>query len=152
MVIFVAWIAFIHEKVCKNKDFCGTILPAEKDKILEFNQYMKPDKMPCIIYANMEFLIKKIDACANNPENISTIKIGEHIPCGYSMSTMWAFDHIENKYTLYHRKDSIKKFCESLREHVKNILDFEKKKMLSLDKELKSHQDAKYVIFVEKSL
>ena len=61
--------------------------------------------MPCIIYGNMEFLIKKIDACANNPENISTIKIGEHIPCGYSMSTMWAFDHIENKYTLYHRKD-----------------------------------------------
>ena len=37
----------------------------------------------------------------------------------------------------------MKKFCESLKEHVKNILDFEKKKMLSLTKELKSHQDAK---------
>ena len=30
-----------YEKVCKNKDFCGIILPPEKDKILEFNQYMK---------------------------------------------------------------------------------------------------------------
>ena len=38
----------------------------------------------------------------------------------------------------------MKKFCESLREHVKNIIDFEKKKMLTLIKEeLKSHQDAK---------
>ena len=38
----------------------------------------------------------------------------------------------------------MKKFCESLREHAKNIIDFEKKKMLLLTKEeLKSNQDAK---------
>ena len=32
--------------------------------------------------------LKKIDEYANNPENSSTKKIGEHIPCGYSMSTI----------------------------------------------------------------
>ena len=57
---------------------------SENDKLLEFNQYMKPDKMP-YIYALMESLIKKMDGCVNNPENSSTTKIGEHIPCGYSM-------------------------------------------------------------------
>ena len=35
---------------------------------------MKLDKMPYIIYANIESLIKKIDRCANNPENSSTKK------------------------------------------------------------------------------
>ena len=50
---------------------------------------MKPDKMSCIIYADIESLIKKINGCANNPENFSTTKIGEHIPCGYSISTIW---------------------------------------------------------------
>ena len=59
------------------------------------------------------------------------------------MSTIWAFDHIENKHTLYRGKDCIKKFCESLREHAKNIIDFDKKKMLPLKEELKSYQDAK---------
>ena len=60
------------------------------------------------------------------------------------MSTIWAFDHIESKNALYRRKDCMKKFCTSLREHTKNIIDFEKKKMLPLTKEeLKSHQDAK---------
>ena len=58
---------------------------SEKDKILEFNQYMKSDKMSHVIYADKESLITKIDGCANNPENSSTLKIGEHIPCGYSM-------------------------------------------------------------------
>ena len=43
--------------------------------------------MPYIIYADLRSLIKKIDRCANNPEHSSTTKIGEHIPCGYLMST-----------------------------------------------------------------
>ena len=35
-------------------------MPLEKDKVLEFNQYMKSDKMSYIIYTDMESLIKKI--------------------------------------------------------------------------------------------
>ena len=54
-----------------------------------------------------------------------------------------AFDHIENKHSLYCRKDFLKTFCEFLIEHAKNLIDFEKKKkMLFTEKELKSHQDA----------
>ena len=63
---------------------------------------MKSDKMPYIIYADLESLIKKIGQCANKPEKSSTKKLGEHIPCGYYMSTIWAFDNIKYKHTLYH--------------------------------------------------
>ena len=67
------------------------------------------------------------------------------------MSRISASDHIENKHTLYRGKDCMKKFCESLREHKKIIIDFEKRRILPLMKEeLKSHQDVKNVIFVEK--
>ena len=52
-------------------------MPSEKDKISEFSQYMKSDKMPYIIYADIEPLIKKTDGCANNPENSSATKISE---------------------------------------------------------------------------
>ena len=70
-------------------------MPSEKDNILKFSQYMNSDKIPCIIYADIDPLIKKkIDECANYPENSSTTKISEHALCGYSMSTMWAFDYI----------------------------------------------------------
>ena len=76
-------------------------MPSEMDNTLEFNQYMKSDKMPYIIYAGIESLIRKIDRCANNPEKSSTTKISEHIFWGYLMSTIWAFDHIEKKNILY---------------------------------------------------
>ena len=50
-----------HEKVCKNKDFCGIVIPLQKDKILEFNEYMKSDKMVCIIYPDTEILIRNTE-------------------------------------------------------------------------------------------
>ena len=36
-------------------------MSSEKDNILEFNQYVKWNKMPCIIYADIESITKKID-------------------------------------------------------------------------------------------
>ena len=89
--------------------------------------------MPYIIYADIECLIKKEDNCKKNPQKSSITKIEKNIPCRYSTSTIWAFDHIENKHSLYHGEDCMKTFCESLREHVENIIDFEKK-MLPLTK------------------
>ena len=49
----------MHKKtkdfVCKNKDFCNNIIIiSECNKILEFNQYQKSDKVPFIIYADLE--------------------------------------------------------------------------------------------------
>ena len=70
-----------HEIVCKNKHLCGIAMPSEKDNILEFNQYMNSYKMPYLIYADIESLIRKINGFANNPENSSATKIGDYIPC-----------------------------------------------------------------------
>ena len=88
---------------------------------------MKSDKIPYIIYADTESLIRKINGCANNPEKSSTMKVGEYVPCGYSISTIFGFDHIENKHGLYRGKDCMKNFCDSLKERAKNIVLFENK-------------------------
>ena len=59
----------------------------EDTKILEINQCQKSNKAPFIIYANLEYLIEKIDGCKNNSDTSFITKIGEHIPSGFSMST-----------------------------------------------------------------
>ena len=76
-------------------------MPSENTKILELNQYQKSDKATFIIYADLECLIEKIDGSKNNPENLSTTKVGEHIPSGFSMFTISSFKSIENKYNAY---------------------------------------------------
>ena len=73
-------------------------MPFKDTQILEFNQCHKSDETPSTIYADLEFLIKKVDGCKNNLEKSSKTKIGEYIPCRCSMSAIWIFDGIENKH------------------------------------------------------
>ena len=132
----------------KNKDFREIVVPSEKDNISKFNQCMKSDKMPYIIYADIEFLIRKIDGCANNLEKSSTTKVVEHIPCGNSTSTIWGLDHVENKHTLYRGKVYAKN-----REYVKHIIDFEKKKKFTVNKKrIKITSRRKSMLFCEKRI
>ena len=45
-----------------------------------FNQNKTIDKVSFMIYADLEYLVGKIDGCKNNSENLSTTKVCEHIP------------------------------------------------------------------------
>ena len=67
------------------------------------------------------------------------------------MSTIWGFDSIENKHILYCGEGCMKNFCKPLREHTKNIIDFEKKKVLTKE-EIKSYQDAKISYICRKKI
>ena len=55
----------------------------EDTKILDFNEYQKSDKTLFIIYADFECIIEKIYECKNNPENLFTTKLSDHIPSGF---------------------------------------------------------------------
>ena len=137
-MVFIVWIAFIpseqknnlqsHKNVCENKNFFNIVMSSENTKILEFNQYQKSDKARFIIYADFECIIEKIDGRKNNTENSSTTKVSEHIPSGFSTSTISSFRSTENKHDLCREKDSMKKFFEFLREHTMKIINFKKKK------------------------
>ena len=72
--------------------------------------------------------LKTLGGYANNQKNSSTTKIGEHIPCKHSMSNIWTLDDIGNNHTLSRGEDCMKKFCSFLKDHIKNKLNFEKKK------------------------
>ena len=60
--------------------FSNVIMSFEDTKISEFNQYLKSDKAPFIIYEDLEYIIKNNDGYKNIPENSSAAKISEHIP------------------------------------------------------------------------
>ena len=109
MIFFVS-IAFIPLEQKTNLDtikeyakrnFCNLIIPSEDTKILEFNENQKSDGALFIIYAYLECLVEKIDGSKSNPENSFTTKVGEHIPSGFSMSTISSFKTIENKHDVY---------------------------------------------------
>ena len=58
-----------HKKVCENKDLYNIAMYSEDTEVLQFNQYQKSGEAPFVIYADLEYLIEKIDGRKNNPEN-----------------------------------------------------------------------------------
>ena len=49
-----------HERVCNDRDFCYLKMHDEDNKILEYISGEKSLKVPFIIYADLECLLKKI--------------------------------------------------------------------------------------------
>ena len=98
-------------------------MPSEDTKILEFNQNQEFYKPPFSIYADLECLIEKTDGCEINHQISYTTKVSQHIPSGFSMSTISSNNSIEIKHYVYRGKDCMKKFCDSFREHVSKIIN-----------------------------
>ena len=96
-VVFIVWIAFTLLKQKRNLNYIknfvkiksfSIVMPSENTKLIDFNQCQKSDKALFIIYADIGCLIHTIVGFKNNSENSSTTKEGEHIPSGFSMSTI----------------------------------------------------------------
>ena len=56
-----------------------------------------------------------MDGCKNNLETASTTRVSDHIPSGFSMSTICYFRSIENKHHIYRDKDCMRKFFRVLK-------------------------------------
>ena len=66
--------------------------------------------MSFVVYEDREGIIKKIYKYKNNPEHLSTIKVGEHqVLSGFSMSTISSFRSKENNFDVYRSKNCIKR-------------------------------------------
>ena len=68
-------------------------------------------KDPFIVYADLQSLLEKMNACLNNPKKSSTTKINKHTPSGYSLFTHCSFDATKNKLDYYRRKNCMKNIC-----------------------------------------
>ena len=53
-------------------------MPKKDNKILKYNHGDKSMKVLFINYADLEYLLEKIQTCNNNPKKLSTTKIIKH--------------------------------------------------------------------------
>ena len=104
-----------HENVCKIHDYCCIEIPEKSKNILKYNHGEKYMKVPFIVYADTESLLKKMDAYRSNPGNLSTTKIIKHTASGYSLFTHCSFANTKNKHNCNKGKDCMKNFSGDLK-------------------------------------
>ena len=78
-------------------------MPDEDNKFLKYIPGEKSLKVPFIIYADTECLLKKIKTYQNN----KTEKKATHRPSGYSLVTCCSFDKSKNERKYYRGEENI---------------------------------------------
>ena len=137
-----------HKKICENHDYCHVEMPIKGSNTIKYNHGEKSIKIPFTIYVDLECLLEKMSTCQNNPNKSSTTKINKHTPSCYSIFTNCSFDESKNKISYYIGDDCMKKFCKDLREHSTKIINYEKKKMISLTTEEKVRYNKQKVCYI----
>ena len=123
-------------------------MPNKDNNLIKYNQVDKSLKLPFIIYADLECLLKKIDTCQNNPDLSSATKINQHIPSGYSIYTSCSFDKSNNKLSYYRGEDCMRRFCKDLKDHATKIIDFKKKIITPLTKEEEDNYNKENIYYI----
>ena len=114
------------------------------------NAFRSSDKTPSFIHLALKFLTKSIDECKNSFKKPLTLKVDEHISREFLMPSICISDSIENKHNVYRGEYCIERFPEFLRENAMKIINFEKKKMITL--KMKSRNPIKRQTFTIKRL
>ena len=48
----------LHKKICEDRDYCHVEMPTKNDNIIKYNHGEKSMKVPFVIYADLECLLK----------------------------------------------------------------------------------------------
>ena len=124
-----------HLEYCGNHEAVKIEMPKKGD-ILKFKNYCNSEKVPFIINADSESLIKPIQTCEANPKKSYTKKYQKHEPISFSYYIK-CFDENVFKPVLrsYTGEDAMQKFVEWLEKDVIEITNIPAKEMIFGEKE-----------------
>ena len=137
-----------HKEYCYNNECVKTIMP-EEGTILRFKNFLHSEKVPFIVYADTEALIKEMHNCDPNPQKSYTKKYQKHEPISFSYYIK-CFDNsvcapILRTYTKTtpEDKDAMDVFIQWLEEDVKAIANIKPKEIIFTEEDKKRFNESK---------
>ena len=136
-----------HKEYCYNNECVKTIMP-EKGTMLKFKNFLHSEKVPFVVYADTEALIKEMYNCDPNPENSYTKKYQKHEPVSFSYYIK-CFDNsvcqpILRTYTkTTTEEDAMDIFIKWLEEDVKALANIKVKEMIFTEEDRKRFNEEK---------
>ncbi len=96
-------------------------LPTEDNNILKFQNYKHKLKVPYVIYADFEAILKPIDICLPSSMNSFTENITKHEPSSFAYYIKCSYDDSKSKFDLYRGEDCGRVFIEKIRSDLLDI-------------------------------
>ena len=137
-----------HKEYCYNNECVKTIMP-EQGTFLRFKNFLHSEKVPFVVYADTEALIKEIHNCDPNPQKSYTKKYQKHEPVSFSYYIKCFDNSVYKPMLRKHTKtkqegeDAMDVFIQWLEEDVKAIANIKPKKMIFTEEDKKRHNESK---------
>ena len=115
-----------YYEYCSSNGHVKVNMPTEKEKLLKFHDGQYQFKVPFMLYADFESILKPVDE--RYSETINTIKtetkgkapytekINTHIPSGWCVHSTFAYGDAPDPLKMYRGKACVKKFVEYIEE------------------------------------
>ena len=131
-----------HEEYC-NTNECIKINMPEKGSGLFFKELWKSQRVPFIIYADTESLLKPLQSCESDPEQKYTHKYQKHEPISFSYYIKCFDDNIySQKPRIYTGEDAMQQLVEWIEEDVAYIANIPDVGMIVGKEEVKQFNEA----------
>ena len=137
-----------HKEYCYNNECVKTIMP-EPYTYLQFKNFPNSEKVPFVVYADFEALIKEMDNCNPDPNKSYTKKYQKHEPISFR-HYIKCFDNnvcepILRTYTREKQEDedAMDVFIKWLEDDVKAIANIKPKKMIFTEEDEKRFNESK---------
>ena len=123
-----------HIGYCKDNESVRIEMP-HKRPIVEYSDGQFQFKVPFIMYADFESILKLIQGLENNPRISATRGVNVHTPSGWCIWSEFAYGEVKDPLKLYRGKDCIQKFCDHIIGEARHLYSsFPKKPMQALTK------------------
>ncbi|MGH9021455.1 MAG: hypothetical protein ACRDV0_10690 [Acidimicrobiales bacterium] len=84
------------------------------ENILKFDSIEKQMRVPFVVYADFESVLKPVETVEPNPQNSYTLKSLKHEPYSFAYFIKCSFDDSISKFELYRGNDAAKVFVERI--------------------------------------
>ena len=103
-------------------------MPHEKEKLLKLHDGQYQFKVPFMLYADFESILKPVDEryrykmnrmkAGRKGKTSYSEKINTHVPSGWCVHSTFAYGDVPNPLKMYRSKDCVEKFVEYIEEEV----------------------------------
>ena len=85
-----------------------------KRPIVEYSYGQFQFKVPFIMYADFESILKPIQGPENSPRISATGGVNAHTPSGQCVQSEFAYGEVKDPFKLYRGKDCVRTFCDHI--------------------------------------
>ena len=140
-----------HYEYCSSNGETRIKMPVEKDKWLKFHDGQCQFKVPFMLYADFESILKPVDERYRDKMNQMkaerkgsyTDKINTHVPSGWCVHSKFAYGEVPDPTTDYRGKDCVEQFVDHVEKEVKRLYElYPQQPMRELTDVLKTEHEA----------